>query len=366
MAIPKTLSLDRPNPRRAAAVGSVSAELPGTILDVFVYGSENESLSDLFSSHRIHDLASLSPVYLYGPNAVGKSVLAASIAARYGRSHQATNIVIANGIDFARALTTAIDADDMDHFRERFRECRLLVIDGLQDLLTKPASQDELIQTLDRRESQNAPTIITGLTLPTAMRGLKPALASRCIGGLSLLIQYPGPEARRRILSLLAKTLDIRLNSDEINHLASRLTESISVPELQGLLLKWLHQERVERTLATSASSVALDRLLDARKLAKTPGISDIAKRVAKETNLKLSDLRGATRKSQIVRARSLAMLLARQLTPLSYQQIGDYFGRRDHSTVLYACKKTESDLVSDLDLSRTAEEVKRQLKQFV
>ncbi len=364
MASPKTLSLDRPNPRRLGTPGSVSAELPGAILDVFVYGTENESLSDLFSSQRIHDLASLSPVYLYGPNAAGKSVLAASIAARFGRSHQATNIVISNGVDFARALTTAIDSDDMDRFRARFRESRLLVIDGLQDLLSKPASQDELIQTLDRRELDHSPTILTGLTLPNAMRGLKPALASRCIGGLSLPIEYPGPEARRRILTLLAKTLDIRLNSDELNHLASRLSDPISVPELQGLLLKWLHQERVERTLATSTSSVALDRLLDARKLAKTPEISEIAKRVAKETNLKLSDLRGATRKSQIVRARSLAMLLARQMTTLSYQQIGEYFGRRDHSTVLYACKKTETDLVSDLDLSRTAEEVKRQLKR--
>jgi len=74
--------------------------------------------------------------------------------------------------------------------------------------------------------------------------------------------------------------------------------------------------------------------------------------------------LRGTTRRSQIVRARSLAMLLARQLTPLSYQQIGEYFGRRDHTTVIYACRKTETDLETDLELSRAAEEVKRKLQQ--
>lgn len=366
MAISKTLSLDRPNPRRAGIASPTNAEMPGAILDVFVYGPENEALTDLFSTDRIRDLGVMSPLYLYGPNAVGKSSLAASIAARYGRSHQSTNMVISNGVDFARSLSAAIDSDDMDRFRNRFRECRLLVIDGLQDLLSKPAAQDELIQILDRRDPEQLPTVITGLMLPTAMRGLKAALSSRCVGGLSLSIQYPGAEARKRVLGLLAKTLEIRLSSEELNHLSTRLVDPISVPELQGLLLKWLHQERIERTLATSSGSEALDHLLDARKLAKTPEIAEIARRVAKESNVKLSELRGSTRKSQIVRARSLAMLLARQLTPLSYQQIGEYFGRRDHSTVLYACKKIESDLANDLDLCRTSEEVRRQLQQFV
>ncbi len=366
LALPRTLSLDRPNPRRAGGAAPSSTEMPGTILDVFVYGPENDSLTDLFSTERIHSLNSLTPIYLYGPNAVGKSVLGASIAARYGRSHQLTNIAICNGVEFARALSTAIDADDMDRFRNRFRECSILVIDGLQDLLSKPAAQEELIQTLDHRELQFAPTIITGLVLPTSMRGLKPALASRCIGGLSLAIQYPGQEARKRIVGLLSKSLDVRLSPDELNHFASRFTDTISVPELQGLLFKWLHQERIERTIATSATSVALDRLVDARAQAKIPELAEIAKHVAKETNVKLSDLRGATRRSQIVRARSLAMLLARQLTPLSYQQIGEYFGRRDHTTVIYACRKTESDLETDLELSRAAEEVKRKLRQMM
>jgi chromosomal replication initiator protein len=196
------------------------------------------------------------------------------------------------------------------------------------------------------------------------MRGLKPALASRCISGLSLAIEFPGHEARRRILTLLSKSLDVRLNSDELDHFASRLSDSISVPELQGLLFKWLHQERIERTLATSTNSVALDRLIDARAQAKIPEIAEIAKHVAKETNVKLSDLRGTTRRSHIVRSRSLAMLIARQLTPLSYQQIGEYFGRRDHTTVIYACRKMAADIVNDLELSRTAEEVKRKLQR--
>ena len=274
-------------------------------------------------------------------------------------------MVICNGVDFARALTTAIDADDMDRFRNRFRECSLLVIDGLQDLLTKPAAQDELIQTLDQRQLQHCPTIITGLILPTSMRGLKAALASRCIGGLSLAIHYPGHEARKRILALLSKSLDVRLSPEELNHFANRLTDSISVPELQGLLFKWLHQERIERTISTAATSVALDRLIDARTQSKIPEIAEIAKHVAKETNVKLSDLRGTTRRSNIVRSRSLAMLLARQLTPLSYQQIGEYFGRRDHTTVIYACRKTEVEIASNLELSRAAEEVKRKLQQL-
>ncbi len=366
MAHSRTLSLDQPKTRRLGGAAPGSTDLPGSILDVFVYGSENESLTDLFSAERIFNLSSLTPIYLYGPNSAGKSVLAASIAARYGRSHQVSNVVICNGIEFARTLSAAIDADDMERFRLRFRDCPMLVIDGLQDLISKPAAQEEMIQMLDHREDRSAPTIITGLVLPTAMRGLKLALASRCIGGLSLSIQYPGHEARKRIVGLLAKSLDIRLTTEELSHFASRFSDSISVPELQGLLFKWLHQERVERTIATSATSIALDRLVDARAQSKIPELADIAKLVAKETNIKLSDLRGTTRRSQIVRARSLAMFLARHLTPLSYQQIGEYFGRRDHTTVIYACRKTESEIETDIELSRAADEVKRKLQQLM
>ncbi len=332
-------------------------------LDVFVYGAENTAIADLFGAAQVRSLENWSPIYFFGPHLSGKTSLAVSLSARWGRAVGQKNIVHLDGGDFARSLVTAIESDDMDRFRKRHRQCALLVIDGLQGLASKPAAQEELIATLDDRSRDELPTIITALTLPNAIRNLKTGLVSRCLGGLSIEIAYPGSSARAKVLSLLAKKLNLPFREGELEGMAKRFSEPVSVPELQGLLLKWWHQSKVDRRTPVESESNSLSDIIDARLQAKIPDVADIAKRVAKESNLKLADLRGATRRSQIVRARSLAMLLARELTPLSFQQIGEYFGRRDHTTVMHACRKLESDLTQDRELQRIAEEVKRQLK---
>ncbi len=357
---PRTLSLER-SPARRGPSGTASA--PGSLLDVFVYGPENASLEEIFSTAGIHELASRSPIYLYGPRASGKSSLAYALAARYGRHHRTNQVIVSDGLDFARALAAAIDADDMERFRRRYRDAALLVIDGLQDMVAKVHAQDELVVTLDYRNDQRLPTVITALTLPHSIRGIRPALASRCIAGLSSAISFPGPAARQRLVELIARKLEVRLSAGELEQVMLRSGESISVPELQGLLLQWLHQARVEpaRTLEPPAES--LRKLLEAQQQAKIPSLAEIAKTVARESGLKLADLRGVSRRSQIVRARSLSMYLARLLTPLSFQQIGDYFGRRDHTTVMHACRKLQVELETDIELSRLAEEIQRQLR---
>lgn len=360
---PKTLSLDRVTTRRPSSVAASESDSTEHCLDVFVYGDENMAVADLFGAAQVRNLANWSPVYLFGPHLCGKTSLAVSLSARWGRAVGQKSIVHIDGGDFARSLVAAIESDDMDRFRKRHRQSALLVIDGLQGLASKPAAQEELIATLDERSRDELPTIITALTLPNAVRNLKTGLVSRCLGGLSIAVAYPGPEARSKVLSLLSRKLNLHFRDGELESLAKRFTDPVSVPELQGLLLKWWHQTNVDRLTPVANESNSLSEMIDARLQAKIPDVSEIAKRVAKESNLKLADLRGATRRSQIVRARSLAMLLARELTPLSYQQIGEYFGKRDHTTVMHACRKLESDLMQDRELQRIADEVKRQLR---
>ncbi len=363
MEYPITLSLDRPATRKGSAGNPLGQEVTNPTLDVFVYGEENAAVAGLFRSAQVRRLASWSPILLFGPHLVGKTSLAASLGARYARATNSKNTVHCDGGDFVRSLVTAIDSDDMDRFRKRHRECPLLIIDGLHGLAQRTNAQEELIATLDHRGVEELPTILTSMVLPSAVRGLKPSLVSRCLGGLSVELVYPGKEARLKIFQLLSKKLEIPLPGGEIERLANRFTDPISVPELHGMLLKWSHRERVASQDAPAGKGQVLDDLIDARHQSKIPEVGAIAKLVAKECNLKLSDLRGATRRSQIVRARSLAMYLARELTQLSFQQIGEYFGRRDHTTVMHACRKLGHDLTEDRDLSRMADEVRRQLK---
>ena len=105
-----------------------------------------------------------------------------------------------------------------------------------------------------------------------------------------------------------------------------------------------------------------IDKLVDSQ-IATAPSTSDIAKAVAREMQITMESLRGPSRKSSVVRARGLAMLLMRHWTDVSFQNIGEYFGGRDHTTVMHACKKTEEDLAKEVDLERMAERIRQKLK---
>jgi len=363
----KTLSLDRLPVRKQttsgpAVHGILQSESPRALVDVFLVGPENSAINGLFSTETIRTLVNYSPIYLYGPNGSGKSSLAYSLAARYCRLHNRSDPVFTTGGDFARAYAAAVHADDMERFRTRFRGLGILVIDGLQELAKKEPAQIELSMTIDSLEQNRIPVIFTASSLSPTIQGIRPSLVSRCIGGLSIGIEYPGKTARRKLLQLFSKALDTRLRDSELDQLSSRLPEPTSAVELYSVLMNWLHQERVERSISPEAIQHTLQQIIETKRILATPTVSEIAKRVAKECRLKLSDLRGATRRSQIVRARSLAMFLARKWTEQSYQQVGNYFGNRDHTTVLHACRKMETELKDDIDLSRISEEIARQL----
>ena len=105
-----------------------------------------------------------------------------------------------------------------------------------------------------------------------------------------------------------------------------------------------------------------IDYLVDAQ-VTKAPSVADIAKAVGRELQITMDLLRGPGRKSSVVRARGLAMFLIRQWTVESYQNIGVFFGGRDHTTVMHACKKTEEDLANDHELTRTVDRVRQRLK---
>jgi len=105
-----------------------------------------------------------------------------------------------------------------------------------------------------------------------------------------------------------------------------------------------------------------IDTLVDSQAT-KAPSISEVAKSVGREMQVTMELMRGPGRKSSVVRARGLAMLLIRQWTDTSFQNIGEYFGGRDHTTVMHACKKTEEDLANDHELMRTVDRVRQKLR---
>jgi chromosomal replication initiator protein len=184
--------------RQESAGASVAWTIPS-----FIVGEENAHLAFLFSKRQLTKLGQLSPIVFFGPSASGKTALAITLATRWSRHTDQRPLLFTTGELFARDFQEALDADDVEHFRRRHRRCRLLVIDNVDVLASKPAAQEELTATLDTMAELERPVVLTASRLPSTIRGFRPALASRFHAGFSLELALPGPDSLSRILDLL-------------------------------------------------------------------------------------------------------------------------------------------------------------------
>ena len=336
-----------------------AADERGWVLPSFCVGAENRALEFLFDPRQLAKLASLSPVLLFGNKAVGKTCIAVTLAVQWARASSARPLHFTTGEGFCRDYEAAIEIDDIDHFRNRHRKCKLLVIDDLEFIFTKSAAQEELMATLDVLQAEQRPVIVSLSRLPSPDSGVLPALASRLVGGYSTELCLPSAATADEIIRLLVKRLDPELPTAELIKFCRLQTTPMSAVDLNSFVtLASQH-----RKLAGQVDRVILGNIASQVSTGTVPSVSLIAKAVARRLGIKLTDLRSSTRQSKVVRARALAILLSRRMTTLSLQNIGEYFGGRDHSTVLHSCRKIDKLLESDPELAAAKNDVEIELQ---
>lgn len=333
------------------------AEEGWMVADYFV-GDENDQLLYLFSEDTLSNLLPLSPIVIYGEQGTGKTALSITLAVRWARINKARPLSFSSGHNFSKAFLEAIEIDDVGSFRNKHRAAKLLVIDELEPLLRSTASQKELVSTLDSLAEFDTPVIIATSTLPAACGDILPALASRLSAGFSIELLRPTHDTRHAIIQSLALELDARLEPGPIADFCATLAVPLKAADLRSIVTVFKQNLNESGSYDLAVVSQLVNQLLAGDVLT----VATIAKVVARKMRVKLSDMRGSTRAANIVRARGLATLLARRLTPASLQQIGEFFGGRDHSTVLHSVRKTASSLESDTELSKALRDVQAEL----
>lgn len=345
---------------------------PALLIPQFIAGEENAAVEELFCGLSIERLVEQSPIILFGPNATGKTILAHELMGRWCRDQNNRKLTLTSGTEFGRALQRGIKADDMDRFRQIHRQCDGLLVDNLHELITKPAAQSELVLILKEAQESSRLVVITAPELPRLRTGYHPALQSVLSSGLSVPLKCPGPEARLVIAETLAAQIAPEIDRESIHKFCSRIQDTPSALQIKGLLNRWtvhLHTESQFKNVhpKNNPSKGGLPRQSSIKQMEKIvgagstkPSCKDLLKAVAKEFQLTLDALIGPSRKSGVVRARGLAMLLMRQLTDESFEAIGAHFSGRDHTTVMHACKKTEESLNQDSELHRIYDRIRQ------
>ncbi|MBN2023623.1 MAG: ATP-binding protein [Pirellulales bacterium] len=284
-----------------------------------------------------------NPLVFFGATGTGKSHLVRGLAAAYRARLPAASVVCVAAADFAREYADAIETQSVEEFRRRHGRARLLVVEDVTLLADRPAAQRELIQAVDAALAAGRRVIATAGLPPGQWPQIAPALQSRLAAGLSVGLASPERATRQAILRELARQRDVVLPEPAVELLAAALKTSVRL--LMGAVGTLAADSRATgRTIDVDA----VRRFLARKQQQSQVDLREIAAVTARCFGLTVTQLRSRTRRREVVTARGVAMYLARQLTNENLERIGDYFGGRDHTTVLHGCRKTETLLQTE------------------
>jgi chromosomal replication initiator protein len=302
-----------------------------------------------------------NPLVIDGGTGLGKTHLLQAIG--HASQARARRVIYITAEAFTNEMVTAIRARKMDEFRERFRKAEVLLLDDLQFMAGKSSTEEEFYHTFNTIFSQGGQVVVASDQQPRTIDKLDDRLRSRLEGGLRADIQPPELETRLAILRAKSTAQGTTLPDDVATILARHTTGNVR--ELEGLLTQVLARATLAKQPLTAALAEQVINKNGAQPRRRTTNVAQVLEATATYHQLSLDDLLSKRRTKDVVRARQIAMYLAREETDASYPQIGSALGGRNHSTVLYGYQKIARTVETDEALRREIGDIRRQLYLF-
>lgn len=275
-----------------------------------------------------------NPLFIHGTVGLGKTHMMQAICHALLDRNPGAEVVYLTCETFVNEFIDAVEAGNLQDFRDQYRLADLLIIDDIQFLVGRERTQEEFFHTFNTLYQFNKQIVLSADCAPSEIDGLEERLISRFNWGLVARVDAPCLETRNAILRKKARLRGLKLSPEVTMHIASQV--SVNTRELEGVLNRLHGLAALEkREPDLELAKAALGQAMNAAPLEIQ--ISDIAGVVARRFNLKISDLQGKKRSRSIALPRQMAMYLARRLTRHSLEEVGTYFGGRDHTTVLHA-----------------------------
>lgn len=308
--------------------------------DAFVHGPSNQMGYAAATSVADYPGTQFSPLFLFGGVGLGKTHLLHAIGLRAKEKNPTLKVVYLSAEQWVNSYIQAIRERQFDSFRNRYRNvCDILLIDDIQFLAGKDASQDEFFHTFNCLHAAKKQIVVTSDKYPHEISGLEERLQTRLSWGLIADIRPPEIETRIAILHKKAEKLSAKFSDEVLHYLAASVTSSVR--ELEGALVRLAACSSLSKEAITLAQSKEILAPV-LKKKTLVASWQKVCEIVAAYYDLRTCDLVGQARQRQVVFARQVAMACCRSLLNMSLPEIGRVFGGRDHSTVLSSLRKIE------------------------
>ncbi len=332
---------------------------PKYTFESFVCGPSNQFAYAASQAVANKPATNYNPLFIYGGVGLGKTHLVNAIGNQILANNPRAKICYYSSEKFMNEMINSLRYKKMDEFRNKFRKMDLLLIDDIQFMAGKEATQEEFFHTFNALYESHKQIVVTSDKFPKDIPGLEERLRSRFEWGLIADIQPPGVETKVAILKKKSDMHAVNLPDDVALFLAEGATSNIR--ELEGMLI------RLEAFASLTGQEITLSMAREVMKdiiVEKTRDITVemIQKTVADHFRIKVSELKSDKRIKTLVVPRQIAIFICRELTKASYPEIGEKFGGKDHSTIIHSVKKIEKQMAADADFKGTVEDIKKRL----
>ena len=305
-----------------------------------------------------------NPLFLYGGSGLGKTHLMQAIGIQVIKNDPTSNVLYISSETFTNELIEAINTQNTNQFKEKYRNIDILLIDDIQFLEGKEATQEEFFHTFNTLYENNKQIVISSDRPPSNLQKLDERLTTRFGFGITADVQPADFETRVAILKKKIELADIEVDSD-IEEVCNLIAEKIkyNIRELEGAMNRMISfSEIMNNKIDLDFAKIVLKDIY--RDTDKAIAPERIRSTVASYYDIKVSDLDSKRRTAEIALARQVAMYLCRESTDFSFSKIGEIFGGRDHSTVMSNCNKIQTLYQEDEIIKYDIDEINKKLKK--
>ena len=331
--------------------------------DRFVVGSSNKFAHAAAMAVAYEQTKDYNPLFIHGNSGLGKTHLLYAIRNEIRDRHPEYKIVYVKGDDFTNEMIKAISTGKNMEFREKYRYADLFLMDDIQFIAGKVATEEEFFHTFNSLYEANRQIVFTSDRPPQEMTQLTDRLKTRFESGLIVDIQPPDYETRMAIIRNKANQLGITIPDDASNYVAEKLKSNVRQIEGAVKLIK-AHKDLNSCEITYETVKKVIDELVKDKVFVATPDL--IIDECAKYYTLDVEDIKGNSRSKNILLARQVSMFLMRRLTDITLQEIGEVFGGKDHATVLNSIKKMEDKVNSSRDFSQVIKDITANINAHV